>query len=67
MEFFKKHLDTAFIVLSIITSVICINNNLNQKFTEVNQKFSEIEKDLAVIKAVLILKGIMPQELAKGE
>ncbi len=30
-----------------------------------NGKFNDLEKDMAVIKAVLIMKNIMPVELAK--
>ena len=54
MEWFKKHVDTVIILGGILTSIIWMN-----------AKFNNIEKDIAVIKAVLIMKNIMPQELAK--
>jgi len=54
MDWFKKHVDTVIILGGILTSVIWMNN-----------KFNALEKDVAVIKAVLIMKNIMPQELAK--
>lgn len=50
----KKHTDTVIVLTAIITSMLWMNG-----------KFNNIEKDLAVIKTVLILKDIMPKELAK--
>jgi hypothetical protein len=54
MDRFKKHVDTVIILGGILTSLIWVNN-----------KFNNLEKDVAVIKAVMILKNILPQELAK--
>lgn len=56
MDWFKKHVDTVIILGSILSSVIWMNG-----------KFNELEKDIIVIKTVLILKQIMPAELAKVE
>lgn len=53
MDVFKKHFDTVVILGGILTSVLWMNT-----------KFNTIEKDMAVIKAVLIMKGIMPSDLA---
>lgn len=55
MEWFKKHVDTVIILGSILSSVVWMNG-----------KFNELEKDILVIKTVLILKNIMPSELAKA-
>lgn len=54
MDWFKKHVDTVVILTAFAGGVLWING-----------KFNEIEKDMAVIKTVLILKQIMPPELAK--
>lgn len=54
MEWFKKHVDTVIILGAVLSSMIWMNS-----------KFNSLEKDVAVIKAVLIMKNIMPQELAK--
>lgn len=54
MDWFKKHVDTVIILGGILTSIIWMN-----------AKFNNIEKDVAVIKAVLIMKNILPPELAK--
>ena len=53
MEFFKKHVDTVIILTGILASVLWMNG-----------KFNEIEKDITIIKTVLIMKNIMPTELA---
>ena len=57
MEWFKQHADT----LVILGSFALCFWNMNEK---INDKFNVIEKDLAVVKAVLIMQKIMPVELA---
>ena len=49
----KKHIDTVIILTAFAGSVLWMNG-----------KFNEIEKDIAVIKTVLIMKQILPSELA---
>lgn len=56
MEWFKKHTDTVIILAAILSSVLWMNG-----------KFNDIEKDIAVMKTVLIMKNIMPSELANKE
>lgn len=60
MNWFKKHTDAFMIIAAIIGAMIWMNT----KFNEVDKKFSEIERELAIIKTVMIMKGIMPVELA---
>lgn len=54
MDWMKKHTDTVIVLTALITSMLWMNS-----------KFNDIEKDMAVIKTVLIMKNIMPTELAK--
>jgi hypothetical protein len=56
MEWFKKHTDTVVVLAGILSSVIWMNS-----------KFSALEKDMTIIKTVLIMRGIMPPELASNE
>ncbi len=56
MDWFKKHVDTVIILGAFAASTLWING-----------KFNELEKDITVIKTVLIMKNIMPVELAKHE
>lgn len=59
-NWFKDHIDTVilffFIVVSLISSIMWMNG-----------KFNELEKDIAIIKTVLVMKQIMPSELAYHE
>lgn len=58
MSWLEKHADTIVVMITIIAS-IC------GSLIWMNGKFNEIEKDLAVVKTVLIMKNIMPKELAQ--
>lgn len=60
MEWFKKHADTIVILGSFALCFWTLNEKMNDRFTA-------IEKDLTAIKTVLILKNIMPAELAHKE
>ena len=52
MDWIKKHTDTVIVLGAIFSSMLWING-----------KFNSLEKDVAVIKAVLVMKNIMPNEL----
>ena len=54
MDWMKKHVDTVIILGAFAASLLWMNG-----------KFNKIEQDMAVMKAVLIMKQIMPPELAK--
>ena len=56
MDWMKKHVDTVIILTAFGASMLWMNG-----------KFNDIEKDIAVMKAVMIIKNIMPVELAKVE
>ncbi len=60
MDWMKKHVDTVIVLGGILASVLWMNG----KFSEIDKRFSEIEKDIAVMKAVLIMKNIMHPDLA---
>ena len=54
MDWVKKHVDTVIVLGGILSSVLWMNS-----------KFSELEKEIAIIKTVLIMKNIMPIDLAR--
>jgi len=56
MDFFKKHADTVAVLSAILMSVLWMNG-----------KFNDLEKDIVMIKTTLILKNIMPKELAQTQ
>jgi hypothetical protein len=53
MDWFKKHADTIVILGSF---ALC--------FWTMNEKINVIEKDITIIKTVLVMKNIMPSEMA---
>lgn len=53
MEWFKKHADALMVIAAIFGSMCWMNG-----------RFNEIEKDLTIVKTVLIMKKLMPVELA---
>ena len=63
---FRSYLETAAIFLSIIGSVIASMLWMNGKFTEIDHRFNQLEKDIAVIKTVMVMKNIMPSELCQN-
>lgn len=56
----REYAETISICLTIVASILgsCL---------WINSKFTEIEKDIAIIKTVLVMKQILPAELAKHE
>ncbi len=56
MDWFKKHTDTVIVLGAILSSVLWMNG-----------KFADLEKDVTIIKTVLIMKNIMPIEMACEE
>lgn len=67
MEWFKKHADTIVILGSFAWCFWHLNEKVNDGFIQVNREISHIEKEVAIIKTVMIMKNIMPQELAQKE
>lgn len=59
MNLIKKHVDTVIVLGGILSSVFWMNH----KFTEIDNRFVSLEKDMAVMKAVLMIKGQFPKEL----
>ena len=53
MDWIKKHVDTVIVLGAITGSMLWMNG-----------KFNQLEKEMAVMKTILIMKGIMPVELA---
>lgn len=60
MDILKKHVDTIIILGGVLSSVLWMNH----QFNGVNGRIAKLEQDIAVIKTVLIMKSIMPSELA---
>lgn len=54
MDWFKKHVDTVIVLSGILGAVLWMNS-----------QFNGLKQDMAIVKTVLIMKNIMPTELAK--
>lgn len=81
MSFFKKHADTAVVIATILTVMIWMHSEVKEVKNEFRIEFKEIHKEIAaiksdlsdvrrevtVVKTVLIMKNIMPPELARAE
>ena len=63
MNWFTKHVDAVLVIGAIIASMLWMNT----KFNEVDKHFTCVEKEIAIMKTVMIMKNIMPSELAKTE
>lgn len=62
MEWLKKHTDTVIILTAFASSVLWMNS----KFNDIEKDIGSLRTDIAVMKTVLIMKNIMPVEMAKG-
>lgn len=60
MEMFRKHIDTVVILGAIISSMLWMNG----KFNEIDRQIMQLEKEIAIVKTVMVMKNIMPSELA---
>jgi hypothetical protein len=63
MEWFRKHSDTVAILSGVLGSFIWMNAQLN----DLKKDLVSIEKDIVMIKTVMLMKNILPQELAVKE
>lgn len=67
MDWFKKHADTIVILGSFALCFWTLNEKMNDGFKSIDGRFNQIEKDVTMIKTVLIIKNIIPVELANKE
>lgn len=63
MEWIKKHVDTVIILTAFASSILWMNG----KFNDVEKDIASLRTDIAIMKTVLIMKNIMPAELAQGK
>lgn len=60
MDWFKKHADTAVVIGAIAASLCWMNASINELRTDI----ARLDKDLAIVKTVLIMQKMMPCEMA---
>lgn len=62
-NWFKKHAETITVLASLIGGFIWMDS----KFEKVGDRLSAVEKDVAVIKTILSIKGLNCNEFASRE
>jgi hypothetical protein len=81
MQFLKKHADSISVIAFVCAGVIYLTTALerineklwsmesrfNERFSKIDHEIADLKTDMAVVKTVLIMKDMMPKELAKGE
>ena len=63
MDMIKKHVDLVVILTAFAGALLWLNSHFNH----IDRNFAKLEKEIAIIKTVLVMKNIMPNELAKVE
>lgn len=62
-NWFKKHADTVVILAAFASSFLWMNG----KFNDLDKELGILKTEVAVMKTVMLMKNILPAELAKGE
>lgn len=62
-NWFSKHVDTVIVLTAIMSSILWMNG----KFSDIEKEISRIDKEISVIKAILIVRHILPPDLAVSE
>lgn len=63
MDWMKKHVDTVIVLGGILGAILWMNG----KFNEIDKRFNGLEREVTVIKTVLLMKDIYPKELSKHQ
>jgi hypothetical protein len=70
MNWFKKHADSLAIISIILLGFRWADSKfekINDRFSSIDSRIGEMEKDLAQVKMVLIIRGWLPESMAKIE
>lgn len=62
-SWWSKHVDTVFVLGGILTSLLWMNG----KFNDIEKDMAGLQKEIAVIKTVLIMKNICPPDIAMNK
>ncbi len=70
MDWLKKHGDTAAILTVLLMAYFWVDSkfdNMSVKIADLQKQVYEIEKDVAIIRTVMIMKNIYPEQMANVE
>ena len=62
-DFFKQYSNAIIVLTAVCGSLLWMNS----RFNEIDQRFSNLEREVAIVKTVMIMKNVMPVELAAKE
>ncbi len=62
-EFFKKHTDTIVVLSAIFSTFIWMSGRLST----IEKDMSDLKQEIAIVKTIMIMKNLMPAELAIKE
>lgn len=62
VDWLKKHMDAVIVLTGLLSAVFWMNG----RFNEVDNRFNDLQKDITIIKTMLVIKNIMPTELAQS-
>ncbi len=63
MDTLKKHIDTIIILTAFASALLWING----KFNDLEKEIYCVKTEVAILKTVMVMKNIMPVELAHKE
>lgn len=63
MNWFKQHTDTALVLGAILSAVLWMNG----QFNDARKNMNELKCDMMVMKTVMVMKGIMPTDVATNK
>jgi hypothetical protein len=71
MEFFKKHVDSIAVMGTVICAALWMTGQIHQvqremdsRFARLDKEMSNLDKEISIVKTVLLMKNIMPPDLA---
>lgn len=67
MDFFKKNYETVKSLAIIIGAVIYLHNFIDAKMDGINSRLTILEKDVSIMKTILIMQGTIPKEFANQD
>jgi hypothetical protein len=67
MTLMKDHADSIAVIVTVVGALYFVKSDIDKQFTEIRIEMSEMNKDIAILKTVMIMHKIMPAEMAKAE
>jgi hypothetical protein len=64
MDWFKKHSELIGAIIAVFGGFIWIHGEIKDVRKELSAEIYDLKKDMTIIKTVLMMKDILPRELA---